>query len=280
MVEILKTEIGSLDREDRKQETFRVQSESARIAVTDFGGYITNWETKNEAGEWVENLYQGSELKRTGIPTLFPYYGDTDKYGDSHGLGRNSFYEITKVERNKISMRLKSESTFIPSEAKQNYPFPFETTLTTEALDDGSLLCTMEVENTGDGDLPIAPGLHPYFPEDINDKKSLQIEGVEGFNPYIDWETHPPDDEYPYSGKAIMKFSKKDITIEDVTDGGPVTTHFVVWSQGVNKKDKNFVCGEPVTRENRGIDTDPILIRPNGKWSMSIKFSTAVPQAA
>src|SRR4051812_47415322 len=97
--------------EKKSFDAFFIQSENTRIGINPQGGYVTSWQVKNSKGKFEDILYRGTELKRTGIPTLFPYYGEGGDKGDSHGFGRKSVWSIDeeKSTRNKVVMKLSSE---------------------------------------------------------------------------------------------------------------------------------------------------------------------------
>lgn len=254
-----------------------VESPNAKIGVSDEGGYITSWKVKNpQSGNFEDVLYVGSEIKRTGIPTLFPNYGEWEG-GLTHGFGRNSKWQLEQVGANKVKMRL--DDGDISEEVKAVYPHQFGATISVEAGEDGSLLYSLDVENRGQDALPITPGLHPYWAIPQEDKGKITTEGVNGFDAFsVDWDNNPPDTVYDFNGKTVVKFPQRQITIEDTTPSGPVVKNIVVWSQTPDKADSNFVCFEPITGGDNAINTNPILVPSQEKWNMVLKFS-ATPKA-
>lgn len=251
-----------------------IKSPNAEIGVSDEGGYITSWKVRNPQSQALEDvLYVGSEIKRTGIPTLFPNYGEWEG-GLTHGFGRNSKWQLEQIGVNKVKMKLSDGD--ISEEAKAIYSHQFGATITVEAGEDGSLLYLLDVENHGQDALPITPGLHPYWAIPQEDKSKITAEGVNGFDASsVDWDNNPPDTVYDFNGKALVKFPQRQIAIEDITPSGLVVKNIVAWSQTPDKPDFNFVCFEPITGGDNAINTNPILIPPQGKWNMALKFTSA-----
>ncbi len=71
-----------------------LKTDGSLLGISDDGGYVTDWRVKNSEGEFVPILYVGSELKRTGIPILFPYYGPSDSGMGQHGFGRKLQWHV------------------------------------------------------------------------------------------------------------------------------------------------------------------------------------------
>lgn len=278
------TEItGTLSLPDQDRRVFdklQIRSKTAKVGVNPEGGYITSWQVQNPSGGFEDVLYVGSSIKRTGIPTLFPYYGEGGDKGDSHGFGRNSMWTIDteKSTGKQVVMKLSSEQ--ISPEAKKKYPYPFDAEIIIEAGEDGSLVYNLHVANKGQENLPLSPGLHPYWVVSHKDKSEITINGMEGFDAKkTDWEQNPPDNAFLYRGKTTISFPGKDISIEDITENGPVVKYLVVWSQTPQKDDFNFVCVEPVCGNDNDINKNPILVKPNESWNMRLRFSATFDPA-
>lgn len=254
-----------------------IESTNAKVGVKSDGGYVTSWQVRNpHDGSFEDVLYVGSEIKRTGIPILFPNYGESGGKVPMHGFGRDKDTHWTIEQEpgsSKVSMKLNNEA--ISEAARAKYPYKFEATIKVEAAEDGSLLYSLNVKNLDEKDIPIAPGLHPYWAIPHEDKSKMQTEGVEGFDASsFDWDTNPPDDEYNFNGKAVLKMPRRTITIEDITPGGPVMKKVVAWSQTPEEPDSDFFCLEPVTRGDNALTNNPIHVPKDGEWNMNLKFSS------
>lgn len=250
-----------------------IESSNALIGLNPEGGYISSWQARNSRGEFEDILYVGKTQKRTGIPTLFPYYGEAEGKR-AHGFGRDSLWQ-TIAEGNKATMRLSSED--IADDVREEFPYPFAAEIVVEAEENGNLLYTLLVQNTGTVNLPLSPGLHPYWAVAHEDKRSIKIQGLPDFDASkVDWDNNPPDNVYPSSGNMTLVTPESQITIEDVTEDGPVVKYGVVWSQTPDKDDYDFVCIEPVTGKDNAINENPILVAPGQEWKMQLRFSATL----
>ncbi len=255
--------------------TFQIKTESSILGISEQGGYVTEWKVKNLAGEWTDILYIGTELKRTGIPILFPYYGPSDSGTGQHGFGRNLKWYI--VSRTETEAKLEITDADLDPATKLLYPHQFKTTLTLKLLPD-SFEYTLDVENTGTAPLPIAPGLHPYWAVDHTNKSQVTIENYPEIDlTKIDWDTNPPDKEYAFRNPVTINFpdernstSYRKVTIEDQSDK---ISKLVVWSQPRSAPDHDFICFEPVTLERRSFDSTPLVVQGQSNFQMTIKFS-------
>jgi galactose mutarotase-like enzyme len=247
----------------------RIGSEASRITINPAGGYVGSWQVKNAAGDWVDVLYQGQTQKRSGIPLLFPYFGLAEGMR-THGFGRDSTWRCA-ADGTTATLRLNSGD--IDETARQEYPHAFAATVIIQIEADGSLLYHLHVDNTGEQELPLSPGLHPYWAVDHSAKPRINISGIAGFDAAsIDWTNAPPDDGFGYGGKVSVELPGKTITIEDVTAGGTVVSNMVVWSQSPQADDYNFVCVEPVCGLANAVHEHPILVAPGGEFDMQIRF--------
>lgn len=266
------------DLDRRTFDIIAAESVNGRIGIDPDGGHITSWQVRNPQGEFEDILYVGKTKKRTGIPTLFPYYGEAEGMR-SHGFGRDSQWQVVAIEGSTIKMVLTDGN--ISEEARQEYPYPFEAAITIEAADDGSFIYKLDVKNTGTGDLPLSPGLHPYFAINHADKQKVTVDGIPDFDASsVAWDTNPPDTVFPYTGKTTVNIPGRKISIEDITEGGPVIEHAVVWSQTPQKDDYNFVCVEPITGGDNAIHDNPKKVAPGQEWSMAIRFSASIDAKA
>ena len=264
-----------------------IETSNARIGINPVGGYVTTWEVKNPDGRFFPVLHVGSELKRTGIPALFPNYDESGGDVVTHGFGRTSTWKRITQEpgSNKAVMELTDED--ISDEERAKYPYRFKATIEVEADEDGSLVHTMKVKNLGRTPLPFAGGLHPYDAVLHEQKQNIttDIEGFDASN--IDWNNDPPDTEYNFPGKATINLPDKTLTITDESplrpDGRRVVEKIVVWAKPrlnpendpakPEDKDINTVCFEPVTRGTKGLTRDPIMVDPDEELVMKIRFS-------
>lgn len=234
------------------------------IKVSSFGAYLTSWKIGDK-----EVLYQGSELKRTGIPLLLPNFDVGDPL-PFHGFGRISEWKLVENNNNFCHLKLTDED--ISPEFRQNYPYKFITDLKITA-NNNQLDYLLEVKNLSDTNLPLSPGLHPYWPVKHEQKSQIKIKNFSQFNPEtIDWDNNPPNSLYNFDGEFIADFPGYQLTIKEISKDQKYFKHLQIWSQNTSFSDYNYVCFEPVTCPPNGINTDPILIKPNFTTKFHLLF--------
>jgi D-hexose-6-phosphate mutarotase len=242
----------------------------ASIKVSAFGAYLISW-TVNER----EVLYQGSEIKRTGIPLLFPNF-DTGVPLPKHGFGRISQWQSIEETTEKCHLSL-TENDILP-EFRQIYPYKFVANLKIKASDN-QLDYLLEVKNSSQKDLPLSPALHPYWPIKHDEKSKIKLINFSQFNPKnINWEDNPPDDTYTLNGEFIADFPDYRLIIKEVKENNQSSfKKLQIWSQNSTFPDYNFLCLEPSTRPKNGINTDPILVPPNNTVKFHLIFEVIFP---
>lgn len=257
-----------------KASEYVIETQHGIATVDPEGGYVTSWKVQNpKTHELMDVLYRGSTKKRSGIPVLFPYFGKSSKTRQ-HGFGRDSSWKVEHVSNSSIEMNLSSNT--IPSDAKHEYPYSFEATLVISLHENGSMEYGLRVKNTGDKDLPISPGIHPYWDIEHEEKKHIKVSGLSGFDASaIDWDNNPPDDRFAFEKSLMLHFPDRNIEIKDISEHGSKIKHVAVWSQAINKPDFNFVCFEPVCGVDYAIDNNPIFIASNNTWEMKLRFATS-----
>jgi|GEM_PF-1054627 galactose mutarotase-like enzyme len=262
----------------------------SKIVVDLNGGLLLSWEIKDE-----EIFYQGSTKRRSGVPILFPFanplesgiFNISGKQIPQHGFGRDSTWKLKEVSESSITINLTNND--ISEEMQAAYPFQFEVTIKVDMNEADNLKYTMEVINLGEQNLPIAPGLHPYFPIQHEHKKDLKI--ISPTNESTNNELSDVEEDILFDGKAIdwdkntngyfNKFqnqaeiifqNNKKITITELGEKSEFQ-NLVVWSQNLEEKDYNFVCIEPFTRGTNAINDHPILVQPGKTWATTLQFS-------
>jgi galactose mutarotase-like enzyme len=237
----------------------------SQIKVSSFGAYLTSWKIGDR-----EVLYHGSELKRGGIPLLFPNF-DAGAPLPNHGFGRLSQWQLIKESENSCHLRLTDND--ISPEFRQIYPYKFIADLKIKALDN-QLDYVLEVQNLSQKDLPLCPALHPYWPV-IHDKKSqIILNNFSEFNPQnTDWEQNPPDNTFIFTNPFIVNFPEYKLVIQEIKENNQFYfKKLQIWSQNSTFPDYNFVCFEPSTGPKNGINTNPILIKSNNTVKFHLQF--------
>lgn len=234
------------------------------IKVSSFGAYLTSWKIDNE-----EVLYQGSELKRSGIPLLFPNF-DAGAPLPNHGFARLSSWQIIQVSEKDCHLRL-TENDISP-EFRQIYPYKFIVDLKISAKDN-FLDYVLEIKNLSQNNLPISPGLHPYWPVKHELKSQIKLINYFQFNPEItDWNNNPPNSLFDFPDEFIADFPNYRLKIKEISENKKYFKHLQIWSQNTNFPDFNYVCFEPVVNGPNGINANPILIKSHDTIKLHLKF--------
>lgn len=140
---------------------------------------------RGESVELIEPVSSIAEVRERpsgfGNPILFPFPNriregkytfegktyefeeKTDMGNSIHGLVYTRPWQVESAQASDDGAVLISrfEMSDFPG-LKRQYPFPFELRVT-YTLKDGILLFDVDVKNTGDGNMPMGFGIHPYF---------------------------------------------------------------------------------------------------------------------
>ncbi|MBI4157354.1 hypothetical protein HY502_00720 [Candidatus Woesebacteria bacterium] len=203
----------------------------------------------------------GKEKRRGGMPILFPQAGPAPEGSTlpQHGFARevNWVRRDGKFEPDAIGLDLKVKDRPI-----ENFPHLFTARLSVNCTKDG-LGYGFFVENEGDEEMPIAPGLHPYF--NVPRGKIEEIKtNIPGFDPTT----------YEL-GKFLVFPTQKSIElvipeVEKIVmdlkgDLGRKQAKILVWSD-----DPRYLCVEPWTADVMALgDPDKRINLPPGKASWS-----------
>jgi galactose mutarotase-like enzyme len=167
-----------------------------------------------------ESVEDPARSVRGGIPVLFPFAGKL-KDGvflpagtqmNQHGFGRHEAWSV--LERRDDLLRLGLEG----DGSRAAYPYPFRAEQGFRVLSRG-LQMELLVLNTGDRDLPLSPGWHPYFACPAVEKANVTgnvagLEGRFGNDAEFDFGVPPPVDgrvrfQVPGLGALRLEFSPR-----------------------------------------------------------------------
>jgi D-hexose-6-phosphate mutarotase len=249
-----------------------IKSENARAVVSLRGAQVLQWDVRAD-GEYVQTLYQGSSVKRTGIPLLFPHFGKSAKYR-MHGFGRDSVWKIRRHEESTVELSLSGE--LLDDKARVEYDYKFEAHAKV-SVSENKLDYELTVRNRDVTPLPIMPGLHPYWKINHEEKTGLVINGLKEFDARkVNWTEAPPDNVYDYAGEVKVDLGDFWVRIADQSKDQNIK-RLVVWSQTpARDPDYDFVCVEPACGAHYEIDTNPISVSPDQEWQMKVSFEFAV----
>jgi galactose mutarotase-like enzyme len=209
-----------------------------------------------------------------GIPILFPNAGplppENPQYPilKQHGFARNS--SKWRLERTSRGFK---ETLISDMDTNAVFPYNFRFSLMANFEEDGSFSINGEVENTGEIELPLAMGLHPYFkvPQDEKGQIKFNFEGGKSVEEQVElWA----------NGKSISidnpRVKDPDAIIEVVIpslgtliiDVSPEYKKIWIWSIA----GKDFICIEPVMRNAGGLIENPENIPPKETLHTRVSF--------
>jgi galactose mutarotase-like enzyme len=257
-----------------------IQTKDSKLTVNPDGGQVMSWQVF-ENSRWYEILYQGSVQKRTGIPILFPFanplennlFNLSGKEIPSHGFGRLSNWQVDTFE-NTIILSLTDKD--IDPEYQLAYPFKFQASIQLR-LSPKTLDYELSVTNLSLENMPIAPGIHPYFRLSHDSKNNLSIPEISDFKASeIDWNGDLDGLFFDYQDFSCSLINDNYEVFLKVANNSrkPDIKHLVVWSQNQNQQDSDFICLEPFTRGSNALNIDPIIVKPTKTWTQRLTFQT------
>jgi len=200
----------------------------------------------------------GKTKMRGGIPLLFPNAGQAIKSKNfnlaQHGFARNLVWENVKQQPDLLILRLVDvPNTF------SIFPYHF----VVEAIFKISanlLNISLNVFNNDKVSIPIAPGFHPYFNLDKNDRVKLKLnENNFKFDGSTNYTTSkgPIKFQLPCCGSILLSFSDN---LKNVS----------YWSE----QNGDFICIEPWVGGEKAIlyDNLRINLEPNKKVQLSLSI--------
>ena len=172
-----------------------ISSQYQKLTSNNLGAQVLTWQVLNpKTNQFQDILYSGSSSKRSGIPLLFPFanplrddvFVASGKKIGQHGFARNCEWRLTKSHKSGIIYSLSNYE--IPEPMQTAYPYNFELELSLNIVGENTLEYVLKIENNDQAALPIAPGLHPYFPIKHDHKRDLTVTGLDNFEvAKIDW---------------------------------------------------------------------------------------------
>ncbi len=259
-------------------QTIFLENTENRLEISTLGGQVLSWKSFVK-GIWRDILYTENTHKRSGIPILFPFANplENDIFLASgakmpqHGFARNLEWNLLEKSSDQVILSL--NFTSLSTELRSAFPFPFELSLTVKLNPNNSIDHTLVLNNMDKKDLPIAPGIHPYFSLAHAAKASLKIEQIPEFEAQkFAWDLDLSGDFYPFKGEISASFPDYELNICEIAQN-PDCEFLVIWSQNTAQKDYNFVCLEPFYRQTNALNNNPILVKSGESWTSSFRFS-------
>lgn len=240
----------------------------------DRGGIITSLQFQGKEVLYMdeETLFNKNLSIRGGIPILFPNAGlipdelKTEAFTKlkQHGFARDLPWLVTSKEYGFVAKLDSNKDT------KTVYPYDFLLSTIGEFSTDGSFMITQNLKNLEEKtNLPVSFGLHPYFKVPQGQKQNITFDFDGGdfikehFDLWANGETiciDNPNTEMkisiPNHGTLVLKASREYQKIW-------------VWSL----PDKDFICIEPVLRDQGGIVINPENVSPLETYSTNFNIS-------
>lgn len=224
-----------------------------------------------------ETFNDESKNVKGGIPQLIPnsgpLRGEKNPYPDlkQHGFARLSPWRIEHMAEGEFSEVFSSNE-----ETKKIFPYDFEARMKCTLNDDGSITLAQEVKNLGKTAMPLSMGLHPYFKIPHEKKKDIKLDFPEGekIESKDEFEKWSQDKGTTSVANPKLKDPNAVLRIEIpglgtlVMDVSAEYQRILVWSL----PDKNFVCIEPVMRDDGGLIDDPEMVEPGETFSGKVTF--------
>jgi galactose mutarotase-like enzyme len=247
-----------------------IENDFFQLVVDESGAEMQSLVSKQQNREL---LWQGnSEFWNRKAPVLFPIVGklkensyifkNTEYQLPQHGFARDCSFSILDEKNFSLSLSLKSSP-----ETKINYPFDFELIICYKLIGN-KLICTYEVNNSGNENMFFSIGAHPGFAlpiDEDNPFESYQIrfEKEENLNRFLLTDGLQNDEmekvniensvlklNYELFEKDALVFKKMQsswIQLEDKNEKKMLKFHaenfpfYGIWT----KKNAPFICLEP-----------------------------------
>lgn len=256
-------------------ESFQIKTISSGDSEVSFcpsrGGMIISLKLKGkEIFYFDKETFLDSNLSvRGGIPILFPNAGELPVNNifpnlHRHGFARNMEWSFEQCDN------YFNETLISNEETKKFYPYDFKLTIN-GIIEDDTFVLSETIENTGDVDLPVSSGLHPYFYVK-DDKKSDII-----FN-FLTGEYVKDNAEVWKNGGTLSVDNTGENIEVDLVGANKIILeaskeYKKIWFWSL--PDKDFVCIEPVMRDQGGIIDNPEIVKPGQKISLYMKIKLA-----
>jgi galactose mutarotase-like enzyme len=232
-----------------------LKNQNSTCNINTLGGQVLSCNLNSQ-----EIFHTSQNLRRSGIPILFPFAGSLENgvlvtnnsniQFPQHGFARDLEWEILDQDEDSVSLVLASDM-LIGKEFSQIYPYKFLLCVDYE-LGDNCLDMRIEVTAFED-DLIISPGIHPYY-----NSKAVLSTNLGEFRKQESADSKV----YNYQDYNLKSGSK---TLQ-ITDNNQAQK-LIVWSDS-----PDYQCIEPWTGDFNAMNTDPIVIKKGSEWVWEISF--------
>jgi len=211
---------------------------------------------------------------RGGIPNLFPFSGPAtdgirERYPEltrQHGFARNAdAWTCVPLPDGRRGFR---ETLASDSATRSVFPFAFEYASEGEFSDDSALTIRQVVSNTGAEPMPVSMGLHPYFAAVHDRRRDVRFDfpgGERVAREYGHW-TNGGTTKIDNPGALAVGIPGLGTIRMEVS---PEYRKVFVWSEG---PEDDYVCIEPVMRDDGGLVADPEMIPPGATFETLVTY--------
>ena len=224
-----------------------------------------------------DNL-NSEERPRCGIPFVFPSFGrlENGQYAyngkpypmDIHGFGHTSCWRVVAFGENELRLCLSASD-----DSRKIYPFDFSTELTFRAKD-GRLSILQTYRNLGQTPMPLNFGFHPYFLTGQKERAEVRLSADICLDTVSGDRTDGPTvirDQVREDAQELcflLAGVRSPMVFSAEPNGRRISIEFdenfpqaVVWK----RRDKPFLCAEPISGGPNGLNTGEHLILAPGE---------------
>lgn len=245
-----------------------------------------------------ENIlfYDESDIGHSGIPLCFPSFGPLDNNefridGRAYPMKQHGFIRDNECKKvNSASDQVTYQMTQ-NEDSLSRFPFDFTFEVTYKLLENG-LKITTSMRNDADHDMPLSPGVHPYFAVDKSDNVQFTTKAASAYNNLAEYKEESvekseylevvsedcgiktvkvlgnPDHHMPKHGQetlSILRDGQAKIKLKTDLEAYKLMT---VWRKAADSK---FICLEPANVRN-GLNVKPQWIAPGSSFEASVSI--------
>lgn len=261
-----------------------ISSEKTKVNVCpEVGGMVTRFSIDGKEILYFDQEVLGKEAlsgkrkPKLGVPFLFPFSGPDipNKEVRQHGGVREVpwVWEDQTESSTEVSLSRKNiQNGALLGEFDTKYgpEMDFDNHIQV-SVENGAMEYKMAMKNIGQTDLPLKPGLHPYFR--VNADKQGEIETNLGNFDFASqpWKGESLKAERPKEGDAWFTLpGVGKVTIQS----SPEFKSFIIWSQRKDgdpeAKKENYICLEPWT--NTPDEESEIVLSPGEEKELFVRF--------
>lgn len=238
------------------------------------GGIITSLELHGTEILYMdESTFKDTNKNvRGGVPILFPQAGPGEEALfpglKQHGVARLSRDWVRETPMHDSHAAFAESLTIrLPTPA---YPYQFRIDISGSFDESGVFKLIQSATNLEeDREMPVSMGLHPYFKVPAAERKNIVFDFPGGEIATANAETWMNDKTVSIDNPGVPLRITIPTVGTLVLALSPEYKKFWIWS----KPDADFICIEPVMRDEGGIVNDPHMVKPGRTLSASLSIA-------